>query len=241
MKGDVLGEHRRYTAQVDTHDHPYAQLIFPIQGHLVIETTTHNLKLSDSQLFFLPPRCRHTFYALDDNECLVLDISAPLVTEPEWQTAQGGMSVPLDDQWQALRYLMLVETRDRPIVEQHLRPLFLYAYARLQQPQTPRSVRYIEQHLASPLTVEQLAAIEGYSPTYYCEWFKQWMGRSPGDYIQHRRLETAKTLLRESDLPILAIAQQVGYEHHASFSRAFQQQVGCSPTAYRKTSRIAAQ
>lgn len=55
-------------------------------------------------------------------------------------------------------------------------------------------------------------------------------------YIQKLRLQEAKQLLRETNYSMLAIAQQVGYEHQASLTRIFKQFEGMTPYAYRNYS-----
>jgi AraC-like DNA-binding protein len=53
------------------------------------------------------------------------------------------------------------------------------------------------------------------------------------------RLNEAKTLLAESDLPIATIARQVGYDDPAYFSRLFSARVGQSPREFRRFGSIA--
>jgi AraC-like DNA-binding protein len=60
------------------------------------------------------------------------------------------------------------------------------------------------------------------------------MGVSVQLYLQKLRLQEAKQLLRETNYNILAIAQQIGYEHQASLTRIFKQFEGITPRDYRK-------
>lgn len=55
--------------------------------------------------------------------------------------------------------------------------------------------------------------------------------------MQLLRLDRAKTLLRETNLSILQIAQQVGYDHHTSLTRLFKQLEQTTPQAYRQRTR----
>ena len=72
----------------------------------------------------------------------------------------------------------------------------------LTQSRWSRSLQYIHQHYHRPLEVARLAQIEGYSLSYYSEWFKAQTGESPKAYIQGLRLKQAKDLLHHTDLPI---------------------------------------
>jgi transcriptional regulator GlxA family with amidase domain len=59
-------------------------------------------------------------------------------------------------------------------------------------------------------------------------------GQSPMDYVQSLRLEEAKQILETTDLPVEAVAHDVGYEDSSSFSRLFRRKTGITPAQYRK-------
>jgi transcriptional regulator GlxA family with amidase domain len=67
--------------------------------------------------------------------------------------------------------------------------------------------------------------------------FARATGLSPMEYIHTLRLEEAKQMLEASDLPIEAIANEVGYEDASFFGRLFRRKVGLTPAQYRKRFR----
>jgi transcriptional regulator GlxA family with amidase domain len=69
--------------------------------------------------------------------------------------------------------------------------------------------------------------------------FKQEMGVLLGDYLVDQRLRKAADLLVSSNMSIKEIAFAVGYEHHSSFTRAFENRFSQSPKQYRDQSDIA--
>ncbi|MCB0191307.1 MAG: helix-turn-helix domain-containing protein [Anaerolineae bacterium] len=237
----ILGEQRTYSGVADTHTHDYAQLIIPLQGAMHIETPRYRFDLNETRIFFLPPDCRHTFFGTTHNRFLVLDIPGRAVSNAEPSTLAGGLSLSLDARWHAFRALLLHEVGDRPTNAQPLTHLFQYAYhSLLSEAQTPRSIDYLHRHFHEPLDLATLAAIEGFNPTYFSGWFKKETGQTVTQYLHHLRLQEAKTLLMQTDLPIAHIAQQVGYEHHASLVRLFRQYEQLSPSAFRQQSRNSA-
>lgn len=236
----VFAECRTYSDIACTHNHSFAQLIFPLQGTLFIETPRHDFELDDSRLFFLPPDCSHTFFANDNNKFLVLDVPNHVLPNPVVCQSQGGVSPLLDERWRAIRYLMLSEAAEGSTTDPALSNLFRYAYRFLSHKVLPLSIQYIHDYFHKPLELQQLAQMEGYNLTYYCDWFKKKTGLTPKLYIQRLRLIKAKQLLEQTDLSILEIAQQVGYEHHSSLTRLFQQQEDVSPLAYRRLTRKSA-
>jgi AraC-like DNA-binding protein len=93
-------------------------------------------------------------------------------------------------------------------------------------------IRYIEEHLAERITVEQLANIVHYHPNYFIRYFRSVLGTSPVRYINYLRMEKAKSLLLSTSLPIAEIARMVGLEH-TNFIPLFKRHTGFSPSAFR--------
>lgn len=236
----IIGDRRTYTQHIDTHTHSYAQMIVPLWGSLDIATSTHQLQLGVDRLFLLPSNCLHRFHSRSHNEFLVLDIDLAVVPQLAHLSSVGGQVTAIDERWLAWRSLLLTEIDSS--TSPHLTPLVRYACDRLQalDQQHSVSIQYLQDNIAEPLNLKALAAQEGYTPTYYSEWFKQRMGRSPQDYLQHLRLERAAELLQHTDWAIAHIAAEVGYAHGASLTRIFQKQYGRSPSAYRQMSRSSA-
>lgn len=104
----------------------------------------------------------------------------------------------------------------------------------------PPSVRmateHIHEHLFDPtLTVKRLRDRLGLTDSMFSPRFRRYHGRTPGRYIRHLRLITAKRLLRRFDeLRIAEIALYVGYEHYRTFARLFKRETGQSPQAFRQ-------
>jgi AraC-like DNA-binding protein len=233
---EIVAERRTYTATQDTHSHGYAQLILPLQGELSIKAGAQNLRLDHQTLFFVPPKCNHTFHSVVRNEFLVLDIPHFLLT---WSKLQNrGVSYKLNNQWKGIRYLILNELDQQSLHRSALKELYPYISHYLIQEQQPKSIRYIHEHYNENITVHNLASLEHYNRSYYSDWFLKETGKSPSVYIQEVRLNKAKELLRNTDLPILHIAIQVGLEHQSSLTRLFQKYEGITPSQFRKKYRI---
>jgi AraC family transcriptional activator FtrA len=63
--------------------------------------------------------------------------------------------------------------------------------------------------------------------------FRESVGLSPADWLQHERMCRARELLEVTDTPLHAIAEQCGYRSLETFRAAFRRVVGASPSAYR--------
>lgn len=81
----------------------------------------------------------------------------------------------------------------------------------------------------------ELAAQAGMAVTTLRRRFKQATGIALHGYVLQSRLAAARSLLGETDLPVKAIAERLGYNDVYFFCRQFRQQIGVPPAAYRKS------
>lgn len=95
---------------------------------------------------------------------------------------------------------------------------------------------YMKEHLASELSVEELARLFHLSPNYFAQQFKTMLGASPMQYLKRIRLAKAVELLRATDLSVTDVAAAVGMELHY-FSRLFKSWQNFSPKEYRQLYR----
>ncbi len=82
-------------------------------------------------------------------------------------------------------------------------------------------------------TITSMAEFCNLSEGYFSHYFKDKLGVAPMKYLTTLRIEKAKFLLSESDVPVSNIASSLGYQDVLYFSRIFKKAVGESPTAYR--------
>lgn len=99
------------------------------------------------------------------------------------------------------------------------------------------AIRMIEDSFAEPLRVSQVAASVFLSPDRFTEVFSRAVGRSPGSYIRHMRIERAKSLLSETDEAISDVGRMVGLADSSYFTRAFRAETGLTPSRYRSSRR----
>lgn len=94
----------------------------------------------------------------------------------------------------------------------------------------------IEERLIDPqFDVDQLASEAGLSRSSLFSKFKALTGVTPNEFIRNQRLKRAAILLREQpELPIVEIAERLGFGSSVYFCRIFKSHYGVSPTRYRK-------
>ena len=88
-----------------------------------------------------------------------------------------------------------------------------------------------------PWTVRELAELAFMSRSTFAARFQQLVGHSPADYVTTCKMDRAMDLLRLGDTPVYDIAERVGYQSPASFTRAFQKRVNLTPNQWRQKHR----
>ena len=102
-----------------------------------------------------------------------------------------------------------------------------------------KAAEYIDAHFQENLTLESLARLLGLTPNYFSSLFSKVSGIKLWDYINSRRIEAAMQLLKnESNLNIIEIAAQCGFNNTANFNKAFKKTVGITPGEYRSNDNI---
>ncbi|MFH5835506.1 response regulator [Proteiniclasticum sp. C24MP] len=91
---------------------------------------------------------------------------------------------------------------------------------------------YIHGHFREKLTLSDVAEAVGISYGHLSKCFKQVEGNSFNSYLMEVRIEEAKRLMREENLPISEIAYEVGIGDPNYFSKCFKKQTGLSPKEY---------
>lgn len=95
-------------------------------------------------------------------------------------------------------------------------------------------VEYVHEHVSEPLAVDQLAKLAGMSVSTLERRFRSHLGTSPKRFILHSKVAAACERLLSTPMTISEISESLGYNEHASFTRAFTSVMHMSPTAYRK-------
>ncbi len=111
-------------------------------------------------------------------------------------------------------------------------PAFLHnapQIARIQQ-----ALKYIEDNIDQPLTVDNLAEKSCWSRWQFQRVFMKETGMSVAQYVRGIRLSTAAKLLLTTQRRQLDIALSCGFDSEISFNRSFRKEYGCPPGAYRK-------
>lgn len=92
---------------------------------------------------------------------------------------------------------------------------------------------YVGDNLSGNLSLGEIADAANLSPYHFARAFKRSTGLSPHQYVLRRRIERAKDLLRNTDLPVGEVSRRVGFASPSHFSQQFRRIVGAAPSSLR--------
>ncbi len=97
-----------------------------------------------------------------------------------------------------------------------------------------RVISYIQNHYTEEFCCKELADLCFMSSAQMYRRFQEEMGCTPTEYKNRLRIEQAKGMLRDDDMPVSEIAFLMGYENTAYFCKIFKRETGMTPSQYRK-------
>ena len=95
-----------------------------------------------------------------------------------------------------------------------------------------RMQAYIEQHIDTVITPQQLSEVALFSPWHARRLFEQYTGLSPARYIRRLKLSKSALRLRDDSLKVLEVAMELGFGSVDGYQRAFRNEFGVNPKEY---------
>lgn len=91
---------------------------------------------------------------------------------------------------------------------------------------------YIQANLSQRLTLNNVAAVFGFSPNYLSQLFARQAEQTFVEYVNTEKIRAAKEMMREENVKFYEIAERLGFENAFYFSKVFKKIEGCSPREY---------
>lgn len=259
-----LSVHRGTTKEpMLCHWHGEVELLLPIRGHLTCRVNDQRIEVAQGNAIFINARQLHFGFSEDGSECEYICICFkpellcvnnelgrrfvfPILTDPEMPWMLLNQEKPshkllinsisnMDALWHAGQAL--------PIVAK-LYEFWNGLYENAQPTAESRAdsdthtmrrmLEYIRTHYKERINLEKIAAAGGVCRSKCCQIFKQFMQHTPNHYLNSYRLERAVEMLETTDATITEIAYSCGFGSASYFAELFMQNMGCTPTTYRK-------
>ena len=107
--------------------------------------------------------------------------------------------------------------------------------AGLRDTHVARALAFIHRDVVRRWTVDALGRAVGLSRSAFADRFIRLIGMPPMHYLANWRMQVAKQKLRNTSASLAQVAEMVGYESEAAFSRAFKKAVGTAPATWRRS------
>ena len=93
----------------------------------------------------------------------------------------------------------------------------------------------VQEKLAGPIRIADLAAEARLSPFHFCRAFRASLGNTPHQYVMRMRIERSLTLMRRTDFSLSQIAADCGFSDQSHLNKSFRKWMSISPGAWRRT------
>lgn len=100
------------------------------------------------------------------------------------------------------------------------------------------ALKYINDNYGKDIPISYLASLAGVTHQHLCKLFKSSLNMSPVDYLNGKRIQEAKRMLRETDMPVARISEECGFSDPCYFCTVFKKKAGVSPSVYRMAGTI---
>jgi AraC-like DNA-binding protein len=241
-------DERSYDGEPRSHHHPFCQVLLPAQGRIALACPGERGWVGGGRVAVIPPGVEHRYHALGPNRIVVADFAADdleaslslrrehtfrpqdarlimLTTTLQAEARSGGLGDPLVAD-ALLRYLVAALSLTRRTGDAR-------GTATAHRQVAMAAARFLGEHFREPLTVAEIAAAVGVSPSHLHRTFRAETGSTLVNHVHRLRLEAAAQLLRETDQTVLAIAHEVGFVSQSHLTRLFTRHFGCAPGRYR--------
>lgn len=243
MRLVFAGTHRR-AENVRPHAHPCPELILIVKGDCDVELDDGTLHAGPGDMIAMPARRVHNQVSNGYIETVYLGFSEP--TRLSWirpTVLSLGDSTFIRECMNLLAGIHSKQVSASPAAaDAVLLAVLEQLSSRLQQQEPADSVpvglraamQYINDHLAEPIAVEDVARHAGMSESNLHLLFRQRLSTSPMRYLLRQRMQAACALLQDPYLMVKQVAVMCGYDDVNHFIRTFRKTHGVSPRQWRR-------
>lgn len=219
------------------------------KGSCYIKINNHTQHVEKNQIVFIDCYKPHTYYTHTGWEAEWIHFDGPIAREYfNMITTIAGNVITLRDTYIFEKYLhkiYLMFHENKPIKEALVSQYITNILTELlisQERATVKSknsnivdetIAYINEHLCDKLTLDILSERVFLSPYYFTRMFKRETGFTPHEYIIASRINSAKFLLKNTNLPVKEICFNTGFTSESAFCSTFKKWEKCTPSAYR--------
>jgi AraC-like DNA-binding protein len=99
-------------------------------------------------------------------------------------------------------------------------------------------IKYIDNNIENRIDIVELSNTTKWSSQHFIRVFTKYIGDTPYQYILKKKMEKAKALIIDTQLPMKDIAFDIGFLSYGNFCKLFKRELGVNPEVYRKSHKI---
>ncbi|MBL1376061.1 AraC family transcriptional regulator [Zobellella iuensis] len=230
------------------HDHDHHQLVIALNGQAEFEVGGRGGRVDVLHGCLVPSNEVHFYEGIGDNVHVVMDMPLGLVGDdlgrlfelPRYFEADGSMRLLLAYMQREATTWELFPEAAEGVVTGFLATLYrqIFPGNGIKLPRGKLDLatieHFIQLYLHEPMPISRLAALAHVSPGHFYVLFRQATGMTPGQYLQEARLQRARQLLLETAMPLVDIAERVGFSSQSALTHAFRRRYGQAPGLLRR-------
>ncbi len=231
------------------HDHDYHQIVVAFRGSASFEVEGRGGHVDPFKGCLVTGGDTHFYEGIGENSHIILDIPAENVGPNLERLFDSAHYFDIDS---GMRYLLAYIHRESEILNQYpeaasgITTTFLSSldqrmfnsvestYLHRGRLDLVAIDEYIKHHIDEPLSTARLASISNVSPGHFHELFRQSAGMTPGQYLLAARMKRARKMILDTKIPLIEIAEKVGFSSQSALTHAFRRFYGETPGQLRK-------
>lgn len=232
------------------HIHQYAELAIPLKGQITLSSRDREEILSVGEAALVFPFQPHKYKSLEYNE-LALFVFSPSLFPDVFNNATVKKSknmvfTPLKSSLSTIVNSVIEEHKLELLNLKGALYLLISDYLRTAEPQdddledyrhSVKIIKYIKAHISEKISLNDMSAALGYSPSYISSLVKSFFGDNLAALISALRIEASIGLLLRTKKSCLEISEECGFGCERNFFKQFKEIVGATPKKYRMAAR----
>ncbi|HWG65265.1 MAG TPA: AraC family transcriptional regulator [Streptosporangiaceae bacterium] len=221
----VLSSHLHFEAEIleASVSRPFFSFVLQIEPALVRRVSSDMLERRTTAF-----RSRHSAADAPEEQAFVSALDQELLGA----VLRFLRSVGTDTDRRVLAPLYLQEIVYRVLQREQFARLLAIAAAEAATNPVSAALDYVRAHLPEPLTVADMAEQVSLSPSAFAHLFRDVTGKAPYQFLKEMRLDRARELLIDGNLPVARVSKEVGYASVSHFISEFRSRFGVTPRSY---------
>lgn len=243
------------------HWHTQFEIIHVISGKFSLSCDGETIQLNEGECSFISGGSLHGGIPDDCvYECLVFDLQSLLKANPACSKILNDVyehRIVIDKHYtresfftEYSKKIMVLMSEKKPYYEFFVQGILLSLFGEifsqnrysLSSDASSKNIKklrmfketlgYIENHYAENLTLEHLAGICNMNSNYFCRAFKELTEKTPIEYLNYYRIESACELIASTGMSLIEIAMNCGFNDYSYFIKVFKKYKGTTPHKY---------